>query len=191
MINFIHNQLQLTEWGPYLCFEKFLNANECSRLIAEMPERKLERAKVDVDGKDNTDIRSTLVCALDYSERMNWIFKKLEEAICQANHGVYGFDILGFHEVLQLMEYREEDHYNWHMDSGNQQFSRRKLSVSIQLSDKSDYEGGELEFFQNGMGPKDKGAMILFPSYMYHRVLPITSGVRRALVGWVSGNPYR
>jgi PKHD-type hydroxylase len=73
-------------------------------------------------------------------------------------------------------------------------WSCNQMSVTIQLSDPSDYEGGDMEFL---CGPeivtaaKPIGTAIVFPSYIMHRVTPVTRGLRRSVVAWVSGPPYR
>ena len=77
----------------------------------------------------------------------------------------------------------------------------RKLSVTINLNNENDYEGGNLKF---DFGPhasgqryhlceeiRPKGSMIVFPSYTYHQVTPVTKGTRYSLVLWVSGKPFR
>lgn len=191
MIYFSRPQPQLTQFGPSIQIDDFISEKECEDLIALMPFEKLETAMVSEIGVKNTSIRSTKVCALEYLESNQWIFQKLEAAITQLNNDVYSFDIEGISEAVQLMQYSLGDHYGYHMDSGNLQFSRRKLSFSVQLTNPNDYHGGELEFFRNGSGTKNRGALILFPSYFYHRVTPVSRGTRRALVGWVDGPPYK
>ena len=70
----------------------------------------------------------------------------------------------------------------------------RKLSLTIQLTDPSKYEGGDLEIFQSHeplkMG-KEQGMAILFPSYVLHGVIPVTKGERCSLVGWFTGDPFK
>jgi PKHD-type hydroxylase len=80
------------------------------------------------------------------------------------------------------------------MDFGTGELSNRKLSITVQLSDPDEYEGGELQFMVNQnifTAPKDKGTAIIFPSFALHRVTPITKGSRKSIVGWISGAPYR
>ena len=82
------------------------------------------------------------------------------------------------------------------MDIGSKgTFTLRKLSVSIQLSDPASYEGGDLEINMGSFSKtaaRDKGALIIFPSYALHRVHPVTSGERHSLVAWIVGNaPFR
>jgi len=78
---------------------------------------------------------------------------------------------------MQFAAYGVEQHYDWHMDLwANKPKNARKLSVSVQLNASKEYEGGSFEIDQSGapnaLGPRSKGAMILFPSYVLHRVQP-------------------
>ena len=65
----------------------------------------------------------------------------------------------------------------------------RKLSVTVQLSDGDEYEGGDVEFdeVKTNADFRSKGTVLIFPSYLRHRIHPITSGTRRALVAWFFG----
>jgi PKHD-type hydroxylase len=74
--------------------------------------------------------------------------------------------------------------------------STRKLGFTIQLSNPEDYEGGELQFYDGSktrLEPelKEKGTLIVFPSFVWHRILPITKGTRYAVVGWIHGNHFK
>ena len=100
----------------------------------------------------------------------------------------------GFFEAPQFLVYRDTEggHYDWHLDRGRE--APRKLSLTIQLTDPSRYEGCELEFNIGGgtlSTPRSRGHVIAFPSYMIHRVTPITSGVRKAIVAWVTGPEFK
>lgn len=190
MIHVFRPRFQLNKFGPSVNFEKFLSPHECKLIVKQMPQ-KMEIARVAEAGLKNDSIRSAKTACLEANYDTAWVFQKLEGAISQCNDDIYGMDLLGFHEKIQLIRYDPGDHYDWHMDFGNMQFSQRKLSIVIQLTDPSEYEGGDLEFFRNGTAPRDQGTLILFPSFMYHRVTTITQGLRRSLVAWISGNPYR
>jgi PKHD-type hydroxylase len=64
----------------------------------------------------------------------------------------------------------------------------------VQLSDPADYDGGELEFMMHRsvvQAERAQGTVVLFPSFLQHRVRPVTRGVRRSLVFWVHGPPFR
>ena len=108
---------------------------------------------------------------------------------------MWNFDVWGYHDDFQYTKYYggDQGHYDWHMDLGPN-MSNRKLSCVIQLSDPSDYEGGELEF---NLGytilsvPKGKGVITFFPSFLLHRVTPVTKGTRISLVTWLCGANLR
>ena len=70
----------------------------------------------------------------------------------------------------------------------------RKISISVQLDDENDYMGGDLQFYTKQTltnAPRKKGTVIMFPSYLLHRVTPVVKGVRHSLVTWISGPPFR
>lgn len=190
MIHFFRPEIQLTRWGPFIEIEDFLSPSECKLIVQQMPEKKLEQNKVAEGGVENLSVRSSRSCGLDLNEKTKWIFQKIEECVTQINTETYRFQMNGIRDAVQLIEYNIGCFYSPHMDSGNLQFSRRKLSISIQLTDESEYEGGELEFYCNGQASKKQGCMIIFPSYLYHEIKKITRGVRRSVVAWIDGNPY-
>ena len=83
----------------------------------------------------------------------------------------------------------QEGFYTWHMDNGDKT-PGRKISLSVQLSSPDSYEGGELEFFYTNKTKqveKTQGGVIAFPSFIMHRVTPVTKGVRYSMVAWVVG----
>ena len=128
-----------------------------------------------------------------------WIFERLNGVLTKANNEYYGFDLNGY-ESFQYTTYNESQrgHYDWHMDSeiGHDcnNLGIRKLSLTLQLND--EFEGGE---FQINSGkestaeclPSKKGRCLIFPSFMIHRVAPVTKGVRRSLVIWVIGPKFK
>jgi PKHD-type hydroxylase len=83
------------------------------------------------------------------------------------------------------------------MDVGYGEVNRRKLSLTVQLSDPSEYEGGDFHIWYGGdegqfiTMPKEKGTVLIFPSFLMHRVTPVTKGTRKALVFWTGGEPYK
>jgi PKHD-type hydroxylase len=82
------------------------------------------------------------------------------------------------------------------MDIGSQGFMPfRKLSVTVQLSDPDEYDGGDLQFWTGGQypisGPRGKGNVVIFPSFLLHRVTPVTTGTRKSFVLWLGGGHYK
>jgi PKHD-type hydroxylase len=122
-----------------------------------------------------------------------WIFDKVSAAVAEVNK-VYQYDLAGYRSA-QIARYETDGHYTWHTDLGAGGMSNRKLSVSVQLSDPNDYDGGELEFMTVGgiqaNPPKDQGTVIIFPTFVPHRVAPVTRGVRWSMVTWIYGPPFR
>lgn len=94
---------------------------------------------------------------------------------------------------IQFTDYlaSEQGHYDWHHDVNwhSQSDRDRKLSVTIQLSDGDSYEGGDFEFEEiiTNTNFRAKGSILIFPSYLRHRVTTVTKGRRHSLVAWYSG----
>ena len=141
-----------------------------------------------------------------------WIYKEVQPYIHKANKEAnwnYEWD---WTEPAQFTKYKLNQYYDWHCDSQDAPCKDktkphlygkiRKLSVTCQLNDESEYSGGELEFDTRSYMPHDKkiiqcknisskGTIIVFPSFVWHRVKPVTSGTRYSLVIWNLGKPYR
>ena len=146
------------------------------------------------------------------SER--WIYKEIQPYIRAANVNA-GWNFEWDHsESCQFTKYTKGQYYDWHCDSWDKPYIRehendpshgkiRKLSVTVTLSDPKDYKGGELEFDfrQNDPDKKrnvhkcteilPKGSLVVFPSFVWHRVCPVKSGERNSLVIWNLGYPFK
>ena len=120
-----------------------------------------------------------------------WLYARIPLLASRLNDAHWGF-ALGGVEAIQVARYADGAHYDWHVDLGPGMASLRKLSVSIQLSAGDAYEGGALEFPD---GPetlgRGRGDAIVFPSFMHHRVAPVTAGERWSVVAWIVGPPFR
>jgi PKHD-type hydroxylase len=131
-----------------------------------------------------------------------WIFEKIKSTIEYLNERFYGFDLWGF-DTMQYTVYNEEgSKYDFHMDTtlGTERSKdaphTRKLSMTLLLSEPSEYEGGEFQI-QTGLPenplPVEQplGRMIIFPSLLIHRVTPIIKGTRKSLVVWCVGPKFK
>lgn len=116
-----------------------------------------------------------------------------------SNRNNFGFDI-GMMNEIQFTEYTGDakagGKYDWHYDTywENPNPYDRKLSIVVQLSHPDDYQGGEFEFFgmpSPGEEWKQRGSVLIFPSFFFHRVLPVTAGKRISLVSWIEGPKWR
>ena len=144
-----------------------------------------------------------------------WIYKEIQPYVKLANNlAGWNFD-WDWTEQAQFTKYGLNEHYGWHCDSYSEPYQDvpqgmvgkiRKLSVTVSLSDPEDYEGGDLEFdFRNDQDyefakkdskfictqAKTRGSIIVFPSFVWHRVTPVTSGTRYSMVMWNLGAPWK
>ncbi len=167
----------------------FMSPGECRRAI-ELSRKYSGQDGLTGTGGDKQRIRNSTVRFLLPTPDSEWLFAKIEAAVLHLNQA-YKFDLRGFYEGMQVASYDPEGHYDWHSDLGTGAYSVRKLSLSVQLSDTDDYEGGELEFMAgNEPAPKKIGSLVAFPSFLVHRVRPVTRGNRMSLVSWISGPPF-
>ena len=145
----------------------------------------------DDSGKVTDTVRKSTVRWMKNAPQ--WIYERLMECVNEANETMWQFNLNAAREDIQYTEYHPVGgHYDWHMDCGHGIQKQRKISITVQLND--DYEGGGLEIHR-GQNPqqalKKKGTVVVFPSYMLHRVTPVTKGVRNSLVLWIGGDHYR
>ena len=124
------------------------------------------------------------------------MYRQLETVMHKTNRNHFGFDNMQLTEQAQYTEYSDGGFYNWHMDSGidfrGGDSPVRKISMSLLLNHESEFEGGELELFADGnVAPLTQGHAIFFASFLNHRVKPVTKGVRKSLVVWFGGTPFK
>lgn len=143
------------------------------------------------------DVRTSSIKWIPQTPEWEWLYQKMMQLAEIANENTWGFDLVSAPEWIQYTEYYGTNNgkYDWHQDIGPGMLSKRKVSITVQLSDSDEYEGGDLEIWSGGDNvikcPRGKGEVVLFPSYMMHRVAPVTSGTRKSFVLWVGGEHYR
>ena len=147
------------------------------------------------EGPPPEPIRKTKVSWITSTPETAWIYERMAFVAGELNARYYNFDLYGFCEDMQFTIYEEtESHYTWHMDMGDNSRAPRKMSMVLQLSDPSEYEGGELQVRTKAepeIVNKQKGLIAMFPSYILHRVTPVTKGVRYTLVVWACGPAFK
>ena len=170
-------------------YEKALSKEFCKYLIKSIDWNKTQTAKVNrnVDGEIDSAARITDIY---WEELLSPIGCVVQAYIVEANKN-WNYDIRRL-EKIQMSQYEIGGHYNWHMDSKvpvNDE--QRKLSISILLNE--DFEGGGLEIESNkGENVlKYQGDIVVFPSFLQHRVLPVTDGTRYSAVSWAYGPTFR
>jgi PKHD-type hydroxylase len=140
------------------------------------------------------EMRKSNVSWIYPNDNTIWIYNRVRDIVLKLNEQYFNFHLIGFCEGFQFTEYKAPSgYYSTHIDKWTDG-PIRKLSITIQLSDPSDYEGGNLElFFANDpeIAPKEQGLLLAFPSYTLHGVTPVTKGTRYSLVAWISGDPFK
>jgi len=182
--------------------------------IKELCQKKeLERGTIAGATTSTVDekIRHSNISFHSISDENAWIFKAFNDIIYTLNEQFYNFELNGY-DSFQYSEYRgdEQGKYDWHVDllfgdTNNPMTAKsspgaygqtRKLSLVMNLTAPGeDYEGGMFQMHAGNIGkPTDillpKGKIIVFPSFMPHRVTPITSGIRKSIVIWVLGPKF-
>jgi PKHD-type hydroxylase len=199
------NELNNSTWPFYLdkkCdyayLEKCFTKEECEKITQIGKNKKLQKAKIfeDNNGKKNIkkNYRDTNICWLSPQDDLQWVYQRITDTVLHLNERFFNFDLHGIAENLQFTNYKSPSgKYKKHIDS-NLDYLIRKLSVSIQLSDIDDYEGGDLIIYTNEKGTvmkKNQGDLIVFPSFILHAVTEVTKGERNSLVAWVTGKQFK
>ena len=196
----------------YYYFTSAIPAKICDRIISEATQQKPERGLV-----DNKEFKSVKPSNKEISKvkkvreshvvwlNKPWIYKLIQSFVYEANEKAGWNFQWSWTEATQFTIYKKNQHYNWHADQYDYLDKNnriRKISMTINLSDPKDYEGGVLEFdFRNQNNRSDcivpctqiapKGSIAVFPSFVFHRVTPVTKGTRYSIVAWNCGDPYK
>ena len=183
----------------YFAYPRGITKKICNEIIEFGESKRLNEGEIG-DNIKVTKIRNSQQCWLDNF----WIYKEIRPFVWASNKQAkwdFDYDTI---ELFQFTKYEgnKKQHYTWHSDNGRPGKSVRKLSTIILLNDPKDFEVGDLEFY-NYAPPnhknkilktneiKQQGTIITFPSFVIHRVLPVTKGTRYSLVVWHKGPPIK
>jgi len=142
------------------------------------------------------DVRDSKISWLYPVDDIDWVFRRVTDMTLSLNERFFKFDLFGLNEGFQFTNYEAPSgKYGKHVDRG-MNMPVRKLSISIQLTDPEEYEGGELKLYDGDddeaiVMDKTQGTLILFPSYVLHEVMPVTKGTRNSLVTWITGKQFK
>ena len=171
--------------------------DQCRQIIECGHRQKPQQAQVGMNkpgGGTDTNKRVTTISWLPFKE-MEHMYRDLDTFIQAANLNHFGFDDIRITEQAQFTEYPEGGFYDWHMDCDinmKHEPPVRKISMTLLLSDPSEFEGGHLELgAPNKFAELKQGHAICFASFINHRVQSVTRGVRQSLVVWFGGKPFR
>jgi PKHD-type hydroxylase len=179
----------------YWLWDSVLSKDFCNLVIKETDWTKKQKGTVFNSGNCKVD-EKTRITDVVWENPMLPIGCVALAYINSANaQAGWNYDITSI-EDIQIGRYEESGHYDWHADSSMPDVNniQRKLSISIQLNDPSEYEGGKFEFKELPEKEQPKllqGSVLVFPSFLQHKVTPITSGIRYSAVTWVNGPAFR
>ena len=178
----------------YYWFNGGFTSDEVDKIIEDAKEYHFIKALV-VDEENTDKFRKSNIKWLPFDSKWEWVIDRIMSQVVEANNTIWNFDLKAIIDNIQYTEYDGNGgHYDWHLDIGPGSISHRKISIVIQLSDPDDYVGGDLEIMnasEKTVIPRGKGNVVIFPSFLLHRVVPLTSGNRKSLVLWVGGDHYK
>ncbi len=193
---------------PFCAIEGHFSDAFCDAVIQIGETTDSMKGEVARDPENN--LRDSTVAWLTQTPENAWLYEQISNFVHKTNELYWQWNIT-IPESMQYTSYGPGQFYTWHADQRRAPYpddSRwpgmiRKVSMSILLSDGTDYEGGDFMIEEILVGPnypekriktiknvRARGSVILFPSHMYHRVNEITAGTRRSLVCWFIGPPF-
>jgi len=171
--------------------------SQCQDIINVGRQQKEGDAKIGTsqEGRHDTKRRITTVSWIPFTV-MPHMYKVIDRSMHQANGNHFGYEGMQITEMAQYTEYPKGAFYDWHMDGDitcKHEPPVRKISMTILLSNPSEFKGGELEFMAEGNKPPQlvQGQAIYFCSLLRHRVVKVKKGTRRSLVMWFGGPPFK
>ena len=188
------------EWKSLLAITlaPIFTPEQCRLVIKVGQEQESEEAKVGVTRNEPQPVIKKRISTVSWIpfKAMPEMYKTVERSMLQANGNHFGYEGMTITELAQFTEYPKGGFYNWHMDAEvNCQYEPpvRKISMTILLSNPSEFEGGDLEFMTEGNKPPQlmQGQAIFFCSLLRHRVIKVKKGIRRSLVMWFGGSPFK
>ena len=165
----------------------------CQEIIDISNTLKKEKGEINnLDDKLNT-VRKSTINWIPF-DKMELVYNDINNLVQKINRNHFGFSDIQITEEAQITEYQKDDFYDWHTDTSIEMALEppvRKISMTVLLNDPSEFEGGDLEIANLTMNPMQQGHAAVFASFLQHRVTPITKGVRRSLVMWFGGEPFK
>ena len=189
----------MPKWQSYVATttSPMFTPEQCKLIINAGHKQKPEQAKVGggKDGRSDTKKRITTISWIPF-KKMPEMYKVIENQLSIVNLNHFGFDGVRLTEPAQFTEYPKGGFYDLHMDlnpfGASGEHPIRKISMTCQLSDPSEFKGGDLAFDDNKSKiTLQQGQAVFFASFMKHRVETVKKGVRRSLVMWFGGPPFK
>lgn len=177
--------------NKYWLYESAISKKQCELILEEADWQAKHTAEVMEKESSilNNDIRDTTVTFMPPHSVIGCI---LNTHLLNINAFQWNYDVRAVQDI-QIGHYKEGGHYDWHIDTTypDENNVQRKLSAVLMLSDENDYEGGLLEIKDIELPKLKQGTIVIFPSYMLHRVTKVTKGNRFTAVAWAVGPSFR
>ena len=189
----------MPKWQSYIATttRPMFTPEQCKLIIQAGHQQKLEQAKVGggKEGKHDTKKRVTTISWIPF-DKLPQMYKVIENQLSIVNLNHMMFDGVRLTEPAQFTEYPKRGFYDWHMDLNafgqTCEHPIRKISMTCLLSDSSEFKGGDLAFDDSKSKiTLQQGQAVFFASFMKHRVEPVKKGIRRSLVMWFGGPPFK
>ena len=188
----------------FYVFPKVVKPDVCESIVKDCKQNILKEATIygsDKKGRDDPEIRKTSVHFI--KDKDNEINELAWHFLREANKIQFNYN-LEYFQAIQFAEYKDGGFYGWHQDASgiDPDNETRKLSLTLVLSNPDNFEGGELQFYNGGRPMEDmgeitgeqvtndikaQGSVVVFDSRDWHRVTPVTKGVRHSIVCWTVG----
>jgi|21_taG_2_1085346.scaffolds.fasta_scaffold71435_2 PKHD-type hydroxylase len=180
-------------------FKKAIPENFCNSIIKNFSIQKNEQATIGSIA-DGGLIKKRTRNSLVHWINEKWMYDLIHRFVGLSNQNAgWNFDV-NFTEKVQFTKYKLNQHYTWHKDThcpdNNEPI--RKISSVMFLNNPKDYKGGEFQFKLDNEKKQeivsvkpDAGTVIVFPSFITHRVTPVLSGERYTLVSWTKGPQFK
>ena len=189
--------------GEWCYFRNYFKPTDCERIIRDAATIPSQDGVVGLGDQGHVNLqtrRSKIKFINKDNWQFTWLFDELWKLATQANNDWFNVHISRL-DFIQLGEYRDQDQgeYRTHHDvfwiNGDPVY-HRKLSCVIQLTDPSDYEGGDFELdgvseYPPALEIREQGTVIFFPSMFNHRANRVTRGTRRSIAAWFEGPKWR
>jgi PKHD-type hydroxylase len=192
----------------FFVFPRAVKPDVCDQIVTDCKQNILKKASIlsaNKKGRDDPEIRKTSVDFI--TDKDNKINELAWHFLREANKIQFNYELTYF-QPIQFAEYKDGGFYGYHQDASgiDPDNETRKLSLTLVLSDPNKFEGGELQFYNGGRPMEDmgeitgeqvindirsQGTVVVFDSRDYHRVTPVTKGVRHSIVCWTVGPNFK
>lgn len=176
------------------CVKGFHSKNECLQIVNYLKSNVSHSLE---DFKAIGVVKTSHVDVCVYGQVRDAL-EKIKHMVMKVNQTDFGFDLYepSNYDVVHLNTYDSSNfgEYQWHSDGTKNDCWDSKLTVLLNLSTE-EYTGGEFQLFLNEpfhvQDFDNPGSLLIFPSFLHHRVNPVKSGKRISLAQFFLGPNFR